>query len=276
MDEPEKNTPNQTIGDILGELHKDSSALDIAISLLPETLVNKLVIVGGQSLKIWGEMYLIDEMTAEDHSHLSSYDLDLVAVKQVVLECAEAWGGKARIPEISDNTPSSGAVTLISSSGATVQVDFLKSVYGVENDDVQKHSELVEIGGKYIRVLSPPICLKSRICNLVGLYGQNEKKRERELNRIKLTAQATRNYIISALEKGDIKTALNIANFLIKNVFLSPKARQAVRIYNAEFIHALPHQHEKWPEKAKEIEFPKRLAQAAAYYTINKPDQPEV
>lgn len=267
MDNSQSQSPALNIGDALAALYDDSSALDVVISRLSQEVIKDLVIVGGQSLKLWGELYLIDELTGEEYPFLSSYDLDLLGVKDAVVQCAEAWGGDAILPEPLDPTPCSGAVTLKSSDGTTLQVDFLKAVYGVPDNDVKKYSDLVEVGGKYIRVLSPPLCLKSRICNLVGLYGESSSKSERELVRIKLAAQATRIYLISALENGDTKRALKIAKYLIKNVFLSTQAVQAARKYNAEFLHALPHLHGGWPPKARECEFPKQLTKISDKYS---------
>lgn len=230
------------------------------LSGLTKEAASKITLIGGQALRIWGDQYLIDELTGEEYIHLASDDLDLLGNKHAIGLCAEAWGGKAFFPKMGDFTPQTGTVHLKSNSGKELVIDFLDNVHGLDNAEVHKYSESLIFGELNIPILSPPLCLKSRINNLVGLH-YGDAKREREIVRINLAARATRKYIEAYLKAENGRPALKIASYLIRHVFLTKEAKKASLTYGAKFLHALPESNSLWPENARKIEFPKRLLQ---------------
>lgn len=239
--------------------------LDVLGKLTPEA-AREVILIGGQALRIWGDKYLLDEMTGEEYSHLTSDDLDLVGDRHTIELCAAAWGGNPKIcGDMDDHTPNSGHVIISDGRGATISIDFLDRVYNIDNDEVKAHLDsLITENGISIPILTPPICLKSRIHNLAGLH-YNDEKVEREITRIKLAASATRFYIEEMLASGEIRKALKAAKYLIATVFRTKEARRVARQYNAQFLHALPERDHNWPEETRNKDFPLRLNQVRNY-----------
>ncbi|MBS97291.1 MAG: hypothetical protein CMI01_01250 [Oceanospirillaceae bacterium] len=247
---------------------------DILSRLSPEAAA-EITIIGGQALSVWGDQYLLEELTGEEYIHLASDDLDLLGKRHAIELCAQAWGGQAEFPAPDDHSPNSGVVMIRSATGDSLAIDFLDAVYGLKNQEVLKYADVLPIGDLLIPILSPPLCLKSRINNLVGL-GYSPEKEVREVVRIRLAASATRMYILDYLNQGNTKGALKIANYLIRKVFLTKEARTAYRRFGAEFLHALPARYGKWPPDTAKLEFPKRLIQVRQYLGIAKDDETRV
>jgi len=241
---------------------------DILSRLSPEAAA-EITIIGGQALSIWGDQYLLDELAGEEYIHLASDDLDLLGKRHAIELCAEAWGGQIEFPAPDDHTPNSGVVMIKSTTGETLAIDFLYAVHGLTDHEVIKYADALSVGDLLIPILSPPLCLKSRINNLVGLRYSSEKQ-AREIIRIKLAASATRMYILDYLNQKNIRGALKIANYIIRKVFMTKEARIAYRRYGAEFLHALPERHGNWPANTVEREFPKRLLQVRQYLGVNE------
>lgn len=251
--------------------HLSESPEDILSRLSPEAAA-EITIIGGQALSIWGDQYLLDELTGEEYIHLASDDLDLLGKRHAIELCAQAWGGQIEFPAPDDHTPNSGVVMIRSATGESLAIDFLGAVHGLSNHEVLKYADALPVGDLLIPILSPPLCLKSRINNLVGLRYSPEKE-AREVVRIRLAASATRMYILDYLNQGNTKGALKIANYLIRKVFMTQEARTAHRRFGAEFLHALPQNHGNWPTDTTELEFPKRLIQVRQYLGIVENDK---
>jgi len=77
------------------------------LSVIPQELADRLILIGGQALLLWGEYYLIDKLTGKQLESLASDDLDFMGRKPEVEDCANAWHGEARLPDIDDHTPQS-------------------------------------------------------------------------------------------------------------------------------------------------------------------------
>lgn len=241
---------------------------DVLARLSPEA-AEVITLVGGQALSIWGDQYLLDELTGEEYLHLASDDLDLLGKRQAIELCAQAWGGEATFPNIEDHTPNSGVVKIKGATGKELTIDFLHEVYGLDDREILRFADTLQINDLKIPILSPPLCLKSRINNLVGLRYSAERE-QREIVRIRLAASATKYYLLDHLSGGLIKEALRIANYLIRKVFLTKEARTAHRRYGAQFLHALPDNHAAWPDKTTRQEFPKRISQIHEYLGQSK------
>ena len=271
MEETRLEPPN--IAEILQQLDQGDADFDSIFSKLPQKTADQLTIIGGQSLAIWADNYLINEMSGEEYNNVTSFDLDLLGNAQSVKECAIAWGGRPILPEPLDSTPNSGLVQFTLKNGNTANVDFLKLVQGLSTKEVQKYSDVVVFGGIEVPILTPPLCLKSRLSNLHDLrYGP--RKSAREVIRIKLAASACRSYLLELLESDEIKKALKVLNYLIRAVLHTNIARSAVRKYDAEILHSIPELHSAWPEKTRTIVIPKRIDELKRYYSKKLPPPP--
>ncbi len=86
-----------------------------------------IVLVGGQALNFWADLYLsrVEEL-ARDQPYTSK-DIDFCGPRHAVVECARRLGGGCRLPTDFDPTVSTGAVIYVDASGEERQIDFISS-----------------------------------------------------------------------------------------------------------------------------------------------------
>ena len=209
------------------------------LSALPQELAERVILIGGQALLLWGEYYLIDKLTGQQLESLASDDLDFMGRKPEVIDCAKAWHGKHKLPHMDDSTPQSGIVFL-NNQGVKEAIDFLSQVYGVSDKDVYKFSDKMKFGDNLVRVLSPPLCLKSRIENLHGLhYGADKQKREQL--RIHAAITACYFYLIDICEVQQHPRAIAKAVTYIVNEVLLSRAGLALSVkFGFDFKDSFP------------------------------------
>ncbi len=227
---------------------------DRLFAQLPQELVDRLVIVGGVALWLWGEQYLLDELTGFQRDNLASDDLDLLGDSRTVEACASVWGGECRTPTFNDHTVASGLIALLQEDGTTLLVDFLHQVFFIPTKDVHRYADRIIFGGKPVKVLSPYLCLLSRIWNLHGLP-YNQKLKEREVVRITLAASACRSYLHDRLSQArtpqDIRQCCKIAKYIAKRILGSRAALDVAVKYGVDIDFAIPAQHPAWPIMAR-------------------------
>ncbi len=222
---------------------------------------DEIVIIGGQALSIWAYHYLFDEITGEEEAFLTSNDLDFIGRRPNIERCAEAWNTDYQIPDAFNPTPNSGLICidhdldknpLLDEHGekAELIVDFLEHVHGVPDNELAKGVDIVCIDDKFHpRILTPALCLKSRIRNLYSLaYTQEQIPRERV--RAQLAARVTQKYIIDLLESNEQRRALGWANNVLK-LCASPCGVQMSVKHGLEPLEAIPESHQGFGDKFK-------------------------
>lgn len=217
------------------------STLDEAtrlLSALPQELASRIILIGGQALLLWAEYYLIDGATGRQYDMLASDDLDFMGRRPEVIECAAAWNAEHEIPSPDDNTPNSGIV-VFNNSGVFHVVDFLPNVYGLNDKDIINHSDEMLFGGNSVKVLSPPLCLQSRIANLSGLP-YNELMKEREVKRIRAAIEITRMYLIDVCDAQPTRAVSKAVTYLMRDVLLNSTSASISAKYDLDLSACFP------------------------------------
>lgn len=218
--------------------------LNALIKQTPPSTIEKIVLIGGQALIAWVQVFNIEELTGEEFVHLASDDLDFMGSKTAVEECAACWHGRAIYPEQDDQTPCTGRVVLAQSNenGEPEVVDFLGATYGIPTDDVRKYVDTISNYGDegYYYVLSPPLCLLSRIKNLTGyIRAKGSEHKAREVTRIKTAITITRKYMETLaqwdLEKGESRHTKAIVNYLLKTILKDKDTLYVAVEYGIDF-----------------------------------------
>lgn len=169
------------------------------------------ILVAGQALSFWGHYYLSSSM---DLSALSSRDIDFYnkRTQQIqnyvgrVREYLQTQGLELReqYPDLLDHQFAtalweiSGDITVSSGQKQNVLiVDFLNFVGGLSDEDLEGNSEEVKLDDKTFRVLSPILCLKARVHNLLNLYPgkKSPEKIQNEEDRVRLAIEIVRLHI---------------------------------------------------------------------------------
>lgn len=137
----------------------------------------RLVLVGGQALEVWGTLLGVRAPVAEElqgnYYHALTIDADWLGHRDDAQWLAELLGVEHTqlcIPAPDDPTPNT-AVLYLERDSRIMLMDFLANVTGLENDEIKKHAADVvltsELGQQFtLRVLDPIHCLQSRMSNL--------------------------------------------------------------------------------------------------------------
>jgi hypothetical protein len=167
------------------------------------------ILVGGQSLAIWSRLYLDRAPQIARVYSMSSEDVDLYGGRKAAEAFAKKLAdAKVYIPPVFDPSPNA-AVVVGQLGNRTIQVDFLKSVLGVDSRALKKNFVTLtgpaQTGQKpvSILILHPIDCLRSRLSNI------NDLKREdpHSISSALASVIILDVFIDDLLHKGEIKRA---------------------------------------------------------------------
>lgn len=215
------------------------------------TGVEDLVLVGGQALNFWAEVYGLNDPKSElKYGALVSADIDFLGATQVALELGKAWHAEVKIAAPDDHTPNT-AVVAIEYEGGTRTIDFLDHIQGLALDEVKKWAVPMPIyGGRTFKVLHAFHCLGSQLENV---YGTKINRRasphgERYQRRIQLAAGVVERAIREYLEKGMVDDALTMAERVFELARTAPALR-ALEEDGVDIVQGTPLDAAGWPEK---------------------------
>ncbi len=224
------------------------------VSSLDEETRNTIAIIGGQALRIWADRYLAGSLSDSEESFLSSDDLDFLGRKHDVRRCAEAWKARANYPLPGDATPQTGLILLdevpeehtplLDDNGRPrpLIVDFLPDVHGVPESYLRRGLDSLALeGGFEVKILTPALCLTSRLHNLHSLH-YSAARIARERVRIRVAARVAREYLIELLEAGEKRRALRWANIILDTCAQSFAVQMSVK-HNLDLLDAIPEKH---------------------------------
>lgn len=140
----------------------------------------------------------------QKYAPFTSADIDFLGDRETVLECAGIWDGTAKLPEPFDVSPNSGLVIVSSRSEDSLVIDFLSSVYGIDNTELLRERVRVCYKNTVFFVTHPIHCLKSRVSNVTGLHRDDSHS----LNRLMLAVEVMNRRIKHLLDRDQSRQAL--------------------------------------------------------------------
>jgi hypothetical protein len=181
---------------------------------------DKLVLVGGQALKLWMDRYGLE---LPERIAYVSRDVDFLAESaadtESVRRLARALGGRTIFPRRrAALTALIGQAVKELSEGEVLNVDVLHRVFGAD-DDLRARAVEVTISEVTFRVMHPLDLLKSRVDNL---YGLTEKQNE--------------------LGKAQLRAAIEVARAFQRDAAereSTPRARRPATLRYVSFIEQL-------------------------------------
>ena len=78
-----------------------------------ERIADSVVVVGGQAVNFWAELYAPRVPAIDREAPFTSKDIDFCGDVRAVRICAEQLGGTAKVATMDDHTPSTGVVTFL-------------------------------------------------------------------------------------------------------------------------------------------------------------------
>ncbi len=191
------------------------------------------IIIGGQSISIWSQVYYGDNEALDALGPLTSKDFDflhnLAAEKALEKGLKE---GRLKIPTIDNNTPESAIVTGYIGD-RKVTVDFMGSVLGV--DTAQATSRSVKISDPENKAVSltlmhPLDCVRSRLSNINVL----KRTDEHSLNQAEASIIILDCFINRELKLGDDESVNRAAKAILEIETIVRKAH-AGRVSHKKF-----------------------------------------
>lgn len=135
-----------------------------------------LILIGGQALNYWCDLYRVANPGLEQHGPFASKDLDFQAPRDLVRWCSQVLNGEYTLAEAGDKSLLNGVVILRREPGKELQLDFMQRAYGLSAEAVAKSSAHVHVdsGGLIfgLKVMHPLHCMMSRVHNVMDLPDQ--------------------------------------------------------------------------------------------------------
>jgi len=162
--------------------------------------LEKLILVGGQAAAFWIARYGI-----ADPRLVTTKDIDLLLSERqpgVVVGCARDLSGKLLIIK-EPRVPDVAQIRYVA-HGAELQIDFLRSLYGLSASDVvSSRLRIIDerASGKTLYIMHPVLVLTSRLFNTFELPG---RLTDANLSRLRFSIDAVRAYLVEQLAAGAV------------------------------------------------------------------------
>lgn len=196
-----------------------------------DNLEHPIVLVGGQAVNFWAELYLNRAPALAAQAPYTSKDIDFCGPPGAVRECAARLGGRAHVATFDEmGTPNTGTVTFVDDDGFARTIDFLKQPAGLnarETFETSFPAEILDDEGRPIatfRVMHPLLSLESRAHNVAHLPGYQT---DHAKNQVRAAILCAREYVRDQVTAGATRRALN-AN---ERIFEIATSRAGVLIY---------------------------------------------
>jgi hypothetical protein len=145
-----KLTP-KNLCEILRQLH--SAQLDV-------------VLVGGQAVNFWAELYYPKIPDLNQYLPFASEDLDFYGGRLEALSCHKILGGEVFLNKDFDPSPNTGVV-LVDFLQQKLRIDFLGTIYGVSEAEIYDTAIPFlgkgELEGIDFKILHPILCLEGKL-----------------------------------------------------------------------------------------------------------------
>lgn len=223
----------------------------------------RLVLVGGQSLEVWGRIYQVPFPGGQ--GAISTEDADWHGHKlDAKWLCDQLPGTELFFPQLDDHTPSTATAYVDRPQARVVMMDFLGQVFGLDDEEVTRLAVSVELDGIVIKVLHPLLCLESRLANLSGIPAKRTGNGQLQARWI---IDIVRTYLRARIAEGASAREITRACTRISDIARSKHARYCFVNYGLDPMEAVP------PDvvaavggKFEEIEWPRRVAYIAAQH----------
>jgi hypothetical protein len=114
---------------------------------------------------------VFDVLAPTGDRHPLTEDTDWLGSRKDAQWLCDLLGKDAELhlPDPSDSTPSSGLAFIERPGQRVIMMDFLRTIAGLENSEIEKLAVSIALKGVTLRVLHPLLCLESRMANLAIL-----------------------------------------------------------------------------------------------------------
>jgi hypothetical protein len=199
-----------------------------------------VVIVGGHAVNLWASFYANrGDPVLAGFAPFTSKDADIfLKDRDLALAVAAAAGWEFR------NNPEPRSAVLgaivMKKGGTELQVDVLRSVTGLTNDDLAVTESITFANGKSYSVPAPDVMLKAKLANLAA-HEQKERQDERH---VRILTRCCAHYLadtFAAMRAGNLSEREVVERFMAAHrVITNAKARALDRRLKLGLSAAIP------------------------------------
>ncbi len=199
-----------------------------------------VVIVGGHAVNLWASFYAGrgDQILA-GFEPFTSKDADIfLRDRELALAVAAAAGWKFRAnPE--PRSPVLGVI-MMNKDGSELQVDVLRSVTGLTDDEMAVTESITFANGKNYSVPAPDVMLKGKLANL-AIHDQKARQDERH---IRILTRCCAHYLAdasAAVRAGTLSDREAVERFMAtQRVIMNRQAQQLEKKFALGLSAAIP------------------------------------
>lgn len=193
------------------------------------------LIVGGQAVNIWAEIYVAQEPSLERFQPFTSRDADIYGTRDLAASLAQRAGWECHFPKERDSV----CVAILSKASAgqsPLTIEVLGEVNGLTEADLGM-TAIIELGpGKKYRIPSPIVLLKAKLYNLVSLANLD---RPQDIKHTRMLLRIVPQYLneLAAEQRAGAVTEANLIGAIryTASVIHSTVAASAGRIHSLNF-----------------------------------------
>jgi hypothetical protein len=222
------------------------------------------VLVGGQAVAVWAAKYASRVPALAAEAPYTSKDLDFCGGPKTVEAFARRLHGEAKLADPFDPTPNSGIVTFETEDGIKVEIDFLKSVAGVDTRELFKLRVAIDLpldDGRTgtLFVMHPVLCLESRCHNTSALPGYD---RPNAIKQLRAAVICAREFLRDVLDDGDTKAVLRLNERIFRFATRNLHAKAVLARHHIDPADAIL-VDDRLPEAFRGIRYPQMKAELA-------------
>ena len=149
------------------------------------------LIVGGQAVNIWAELYVGAAPELAEFEPFMSRDADILGTRAVAAALAARAGWECHAAQ--RDTVTVAILTKSSDTGdPPLVVEVLDEVNGLTGSDLALDETVETRDGEHYRLLSPLVMLKAKLYNLISLVGQD---RPQDLRHVRMLLMIVPHYL---------------------------------------------------------------------------------
>lgn len=199
------------------------------------------LIVGGQAVNLWAEIFAAAEPDLRQFEPFTSKDADVHGNRALAELLHRRSGWSCRFFD----EPRQSAVAILTKPGDTtapaLTVEVLRSVFGVNADDLSRNQVREMRPGELYRIPDPFVLLKAKIANVVQLSAE---KRPQDLKHTRMLLPIGRSYLLemhAAIGRPDM-TERNFLGAIAyaTEVITSPRARTVAARHGLDLAAIFP------------------------------------
>jgi hypothetical protein len=231
-------------------------------------LTEDIVLVGGQAVSFWVDVYSGRDSALARLVPLASKDIDFCGDVRAVRICAERLAGRPRLPSMDDHTPNTGVVTFVDARGVERTIDFIDQPHGLRAKDVYRTAlpiRVLDHAGKptevSFRVMHPLHVMESRVHNCVGLPGY---RTDHALKQLRASVVCAREFIRDMLGSDRARVALKLNERIFAFCLDDRDGREVHSKFGVDPFEAVVADDDHLPARFRETRYPQMQRELGA------------